>query len=92
MALSKSITHSNGAVSTYWRITSVTVNKRDKKASVKISGFLTAQTASGNASKEFNVSGDDFDTYFPVIATANIYAEAYVYLKTQAYFSNSSDV
>jgi hypothetical protein len=92
MALSKSVENENGSFSNYWRITGVTLNKNEKTAMIKISGFLNSSKIANTSAKEFMVYGNDFDTYFPSDATVNFYAQAYVYLKTQDFFSGSEDV
>jgi len=89
MALQKKLISSNGITAEYWKVVGLNISYTGKKCQIFLVGYIDKDMRENNAgnviSKNFMVSGDDFDKYFSLselnIADRNPIIQCYKYIK-----------
>lgn len=101
MALKKKLISSNGITAEYWKVVGFNISYTGKKCQIFLVGYIDKDMRESNAgnvmSKNFMVSGVDFDKYFSLselnIANCNPVIQCYKYIKDNIVeFEDSEDI
>ena len=101
MALQKKLTSSNGITAEYWKVVGLNISYTGKKCQIFLVGYIDKDMRENNAgnviSKNFMVSGVDFDKYFSLsklnIADYNPVTQCYEFIKHNINeFEGSQDI
>lgn len=101
MALQKKLVSSNGITAEYWKVVGFNISYTGKKCQIFLIGYIDKDMRENNAgnvmSKNFMVSGADFDKYFALselnIADHNPIIQCYKYIKDNIVeFKDSEDI
>ena len=94
MALSKSITHSSGAVTSYHRIDHVVTDKSMGVVRITLGSFVNAQARQDGKSPDKTIHHTlVLADIFPSVETPDTYwAKLYTALKASAPFSGATDI
>lgn len=101
MALKKKLSANNGISAEYWKVVGFNISYTGKKCQIFLVGYIDKDMRESNVgnvmSKNFMVSGDDFDKYFSLsklnVVDHNPVTQCYEFIKYNIKeFEGSQDI